>query len=51
MALKYKKAYITHCDATYAPIVEKMLETVNVFSSIPTIVYVLNSDIKIKNAN
>lgn len=50
MALKYKKAYITHCDATYAPIVEKMLETVNVFSSIPTIVYVLNSDIKIKNA-
>lgn len=51
MALNiFKKAYITHCDETYAPIVEKMLETVKSFSNIPIIVYVLNSDIKIKNA-
>ena len=48
---KFKRAYITHCDEIYAPIVDKMLETVKEFSDIPCIVYILNSDLKLKNAD
>lgn len=48
---KFKRAYITHCDEIYAPIVDKMLETVKEFSDIPCIAYVLNSDLKLKNAD
>ncbi len=48
---KFKRAYITHCDEIYAPIVDKMLETVKEFSDIPCIAYILNSDLKLKNAD
>ena len=42
-----EKAYITHCNEAYLPIVQKMVETVREFSKLPIIVYVLNSDTKI----
>ena len=55
LEIKYKidsdfmveKAYITHCNEAYLPIVQKMVETVREFSKLPIIVYVLNSDTKI----
>ena len=44
---KFEKAFVTHCNEVYAPIVERMLRTVREFSDIPAIAYIINSDYKI----
>ena len=47
----YDKAFITHCDENYIPIVEKMIESVKLFSDLPVITYVLNSSAQVKGAD
>ena len=49
--MKLDRVFITHCDENYVPIVEKMIESVRTFSSVPIIVYVVNSSVKVKGAD
>ena len=49
--IKYDKLYITHCDEAYAPIANKMIETVKEFSNIPVVAYVINSDVQLPAAD
>ena len=48
--MKLDRVFITHCDENYIPIVEKMIESVRAFSSVPIIVYVVNSSVQVKGA-
>jgi len=45
------RIYVTHCDEAYAPIANKMIETVKEFSNIPVVAYVINSDVKLPAAD
>ncbi len=45
------RVYITHCDEAYAPIANKMIETVRQFSKIPVVAYVINSDVQLPAAD
>lgn len=47
----HERAFVTHCDENYIPIVEKMIESVKLFSDLPVIAYVLNSSVQVKGAD
>ena len=49
--LPHDQVYITHCDEAYAPIANKMIETIKQFSNIPVVAYVINSEIKLPAAD
>lgn len=49
-ANRYERAFVTHCNEEYAPIVEKMIESVRAFSDTPIIAYMINSNRQIKGA-
>lgn len=48
---RFDKAFVTHCDENYIGIVDKMISTVKEYSNIPFIVYVINSDKPVPNAD
>ena len=48
---RFDKAFVTHCDENYIGIVNKMISTVKDYSNIPFIVYVINSDKPVPNAD
>jgi autotransporter strand-loop-strand O-heptosyltransferase len=45
-----KQAYVLYATESYAETVEACVESLNYYTSIPTLVYMLNSDRQIKNA-
>ena len=47
---RVEKAYVLYANEVYLPIAEQCVNSINTFSSIPIIVYVLNSTTKIEGA-
>jgi len=48
--MKLEKSYILYANASYSEIVTMAVKSINNVSNIPVIVYMINSDIKIKGA-